>query len=340
MTTFELDGKEVTVDQIMELYSNGKRPNWNIDFTNVQDMETKLKIMIQFPNEFNFIVNSCYGKIEKSYEKFLNPDNELHGATMVYDIALYETCLRVLQGFWGNADLPKLLRPWKPKFGIKFLAEGQDYLADKTNSYWLLTYLNLQESHDSAAKQSNAPYGIECKSVKDIEIAVDPLDSKISITNNGVVTSLDVKEVSELYNSNAKKPNIYFEMLVDLSRDLDVQLKADGKFNNAFAKGNEAEKHLSNLSKRLDSMILVDSDKKPKTKRWFTKLHRNVDTWKPRFKMVQNDIIKQYNRSVTTDGNFETEVNDYVYSDFDRVETEKQHKIANWMDDKAEQTKY
>ena len=129
--------KEYTLEQMLDLYEQGKRPDWlTIDFKNIHELTQHIRALILLPNEYQRLVARCKGVIKKSYDKFLNPDNGFQMATMVYDIALYETILRILNSLWGNENLPKELKGFEPKFGISWLAKAQDYLNKKEDGFW------------------------------------------------------------------------------------------------------------------------------------------------------------------------------------------------------------
>ena len=76
--------KEYTLDQMIDLYQQGKRPNWSINFKNIHELTHYVNALILLPDEYQRLVARCKGVIKKSYDKFLNPDNDFQRATMVY----------------------------------------------------------------------------------------------------------------------------------------------------------------------------------------------------------------------------------------------------------------
>ena len=110
----------------------------------------------------------------------------------------------------------------------------------------------------------------------------------------GEIVSYPIEELKPFYNANSKKPNIYFDMLKDISMSLDGLLEEGGENNTAFAVNNSASHHISELSNKLDEIICIEGEQeKSATKLWFNKV-KGKNAWKPRFHMVANDMVKAF----------------------------------------------
>lgn len=292
---FEKDGikKEYTLEQMIDMYEQGIRPDWSIHFKNIHELTQYVNALILLPNEYQRLVKRCKAVIKKSYDKFLNPDNAFQVATMVYDIALHETTLRILCNNWGNENLPKELKGFEPKFGISWLAKAQDYLHIKEDGFWIHEATQLIDKWDMSAKRVSSDTRFHAQMVKDVKLRIEE-EHSLEIIVGGEIVSLSIEELKPFYNANSKKPNIYFQMLKDISMSLNGTLEEGGENNTAFAMSNSASNHISELSNKLDKIICIEGEQeKSLTKLWFNKI-QGKNAWKPRFHMVANDLVKTF----------------------------------------------
>ena len=273
-----------TIPQIIEMIKEGK--SLPIPFGDFNALAKWVLQLSTFKEGYKLILDCGLGVPQASYEKFINPDTNLHQRIRcVYDIARYSIIPHMLIGFKGNQPLPKELQDWRPIFGSRWFIQSMSQIQHSDmlgNTYW---HDQTEMLYAEYIKMKEKPR------VKDLTLEVIDTRSLLIKCEGKRSNITDFDKLSVFWDKKSNVLNTKGHMLLDLSNSYEVCLKANNPVHTTFGKGakdDQSSKHISQLANALDSIVETkDQELGGKaTDRWFRVQEGTDKRWFPRFKFI------------------------------------------------------